>query len=88
MPSGKTKTESTITHAGFDLLHGFAARIGVAANERQMIHLAQEGADERHLVNFAFGDEAIRNAEAHHERKHVEDSWCDLKRRFLRPAYS
>src|SRR5262249_23213021 len=37
-----------------------------------MLHLAQESADERHVAHFAFGDEAIRNAESAHQRENVE----------------
>src|SRR2546426_6481309 len=42
-------------------------------------HLAKKRSDERHVVNFAFGDETIRNAEAHHQREHVEIAGVDRK---------
>src|SRR6266403_1630846 len=69
---GKNEDGISIANSGCDLLNGFTSRICVGTNKRKVPHLAKKRSDERHIVNFAFGDEAIRNAETHHQREHVE----------------
>ena len=58
------------------------AGILVGAFEPEMTHLLQERSDKRHVQNFSFGDEAIRDAEAKHDAAEHRNSWCDLRRRF------
>ena len=36
-----------------------------------MTHAVKKGADEGHIADFAFGDEAVLHAEPGHERQHV-----------------
>src|SRR5262249_53954361 len=69
---GKNEDGFAAAQDGFHFLDRFAARIRIAADEGNMLHLAQESADERHVAHFAFGDEAIRNAESAHQRENVE----------------
>src|SRR5256885_2799168 len=52
----KDENRIPIANLGFNLLSGFAPGVGVGTNKGKVPHLTKERPNERHLVNFAFGD--------------------------------
>jgi hypothetical protein len=44
----------------------------IAAVKSQVTHAVKKGADEGHIADFPFRNEAVLHAEPRHERQHVQ----------------
>src|SRR5271165_289063 len=56
----------------FEFLGLIQPRVAVRAIEGKMAHFLKKGADERNAAIFDFGDEAIADTQAEHQRQHVD----------------
>ena len=70
-PFRKNKDRFSFLQRVLDLLLLPQAGLWVAAVKGKMAELAKECADERHVANFALGDEMVVHAESGHQDEHI-----------------